>query len=99
MAHVKTMVDADITTTYPVTVVEEYTGHKTTVIGTEASAVEPTVISHINVGHSECVPIRTNIRGHQGMATRRMHYGVLRCRAVIETAPDRSGQYLLIKIM
>ena len=55
----------------------------------EAAAVEPTVISHITVGHTEFVPIRENIAGHQRMATRRMQYGVIICRAVRETEPDR----------
>ena len=33
MEHVRTMVDADITATHPVTVVEVDAGHKTLVIG------------------------------------------------------------------
>ena len=99
MAHARTMVDTDITATHPVTAVEEDACHKTTVIGAEAAEVEPTVISHITVGHTECVPIQANIVGHQGMATRRTQCGVIRCQAVRETAPDRSDQYLLIKLM
>ena len=51
MAHARTMVDADITATNPVTLVEEDVDHKTRVIGAEAVAVEPTVILHITVGH------------------------------------------------
>ena len=44
MAHERTMVDVDITATHPVTAVEEEVGHKTTGIGAEAAAVEPTLI-------------------------------------------------------
>ena len=99
MAHARTMVDVDITETNLVTAIEEDADHKTTGICAEVAAVEPTVILHITVGHTECVPIRANISGHQWMATRRTQYGVIICMAVIETAPDRSGQYLLIKIM
>ena len=97
MAHARTVVDADTTATHPFTAVKEDAGHKTTGIGAESVAVETTVISHITVGHTECVPIRANISGHQWMATRRTQYGVIICMAVIETAPDRSGQYRLIK--
>ena len=52
MEHVRTMVDADITATHPVTVVEVDAGHKTLVIGAGGASVEPTVISHITVGHT-----------------------------------------------
>ena len=65
------MLDTDIMATHPVTAVEEDAGHKTTGNGTEAAAVEPTVISHITVGHTECVPIWENIARHQRMTTRR----------------------------
>ena len=99
IAHTRNMVDKDITATHPVTAVGEDMGHKTTGIGVEAAAVEPTVISHITVGHTECVPIRENIAGHYRMSTRSNQYGIIRCRAARETAPDRSGQYLLIKLM
>ena len=59
------MVDADTTATHPVTAFEEDAGHKTTGIGADAAAVEPTVISHNTVGHMEYVTIRANIAGHQ----------------------------------
>ena len=39
MAHARTLADADITTTNPVTAVEEDWDHKTTGIGMEATAV------------------------------------------------------------
>ena len=78
MEHVRTMVDADITATHPVTVVEVDAGHKTLVIGAGGASVEPTVISHITVGHTEYVPIRAKISGHQRMATRRTRNGVIR---------------------
>ena len=58
MAHARNMADMDIKSTNPVTVVEEDAYRKTTGIGAEAAAVEPTVILHITVGHTECVPIR-----------------------------------------
>ena len=38
--------------TNPVTAVEKDVEHKTTGIGAEAVAVEPTVILHITVGHT-----------------------------------------------
>ena len=63
MAHFKTMEasnimeDVDTTASNPVIMVEEDAAHKTTVIGAEAVDVDPTVILHINVGHTECVPI------------------------------------------
>ena len=91
--------DADITAINPVTAAEDDADHKTTEIGTEATAVEPTVILQITVGHTECVPIRANIAVPQRMATRRTHYAVIRCQAVRETTIDRSGRYLLIKLM
>ena len=72
---------------------------KKTGIGAEAVVVEPKLILHVTVGHTECVPIQENIAGPQQMATKRTHNGVIRCGAVIETAPDRSGRYLLIKLM
>ena len=69
------------------------------VIGAGAGVVEPTVILHITVGHTECVPIRANNKVPHHMATKRKQYGVTICRVVRETAPDRSGQYLLIKLI
>ena len=105
MAHVNTMRSANImkevdtTVTNPITAAEEGAEHKTTEIGVEAVVVKPTVISHITVGNTECVPIQVNTTGTQQMATKRTRYGVTRCRAVRETAPSRSGQYLIIKLM
>ena len=63
MAHVKPleavkiMEEADNTQTDPINAVKEDATHKTTGIDAEALVVEPTVILHINVGHTECVPI------------------------------------------
>ena len=93
------MEDVDITATNTVTTVEEDVKHKTTGIGTEAMVVEPAVISHVTVGHTYCVPIRAKAAGPQHMANKRTYYGVTRCWLVSETAPDRLGQYLLIKLM
>ena len=104
MSYVKTMEaanimeDVDTTATSPVTVVEKDVSHKTTGIGAEAVVVEPTVILHITVGHTECVPIRVNTAGPQKMATKITWYGVTRYWSVKETAPDRSGRYLLVKL-
>ena len=41
MAHVRTMVDADITENHPVTTVKEDAGQNKTRIGTEVALVEP----------------------------------------------------------
>ena len=71
MAHVKTTEDVDITATNPVTAVEEDADHKTTGFGVEAVVVDPTVILHITVGHTECVSIRENNAGPHQMATKR----------------------------
>ena len=60
-------------------------GEKKTVIGAEAVVIEPTVILHIIVGLTECVPIQVKTSGPQQMATKRTQYGVTRCLAVIET--------------
>ena len=97
MAHVNTMwsskitEDVDTTKTNSVTAVEKDAVHKTTEIGAEAVVVKPKVILQINVGHTEYVPIQVNTAGPQQMATKRTRYGVTGCRAVRETAPDRSG--------
>ena len=93
------MEDVDITATNTVTAVEEDVVHKTTVIGMEAMVVDPTVILHITIGHTECVPIREKTVGPQNMANKITCYGVTRFRVVRETAPDRLVRYLLIKIM
>ena len=93
------MEDTDITATNPVTAVEEDVYHKTTEIGAYAVEVETIVFLHITVGHTDCVTTRANIAGPQRMETRRTHYGVIRCWAMRETEPGRSGKYLLIKLM
>ena len=64
MTHSRTMVDADIKSTHTVTAAEETAVHKTMGIDVEDTEVEPTLISHITVGHTECVPIRSRIAGH-----------------------------------
>ena len=104
MVHVKTMEDAkimedvDTTATNPVTVVKEDAVHRTTGIGVEDVGVNPTVILHTTVGHTECVPIGVKTAGLKQVATKRTRYGVPRCQAVKVTATDRSGQYLLVKL-
>ena len=64
MAHAKTMEasntmeDVYTMATNQVIAVEEDVVHKTTVIGADAVVVDPIVILHITVGHTEYVPIR-----------------------------------------
>ena len=105
MSHVKTMEaakiteDADTTATNPVAAVKEEAAQKTTGIGVDAVVVEPTVILHIAVGHTECVPIQEKTARPHNMATKRTRCGVTICRAVKETTPDRSGQYLVVKLI
>ena len=89
----------DTTATNPVIAVEEDTLHKTTGIGTEVVVLDSTVILHITVGHTECVPIQANTAGPNQTDTKRTRCGGTRCREVKETAPDRSGIYLLVKLM
>ena len=89
----------DITTTNPVTAVEEDAVNKTTGIGAEAVVVDPKVILHITVGHTEYVTIREKTAGPHQMSTKRTRYGVKICQAVRENAPARSGRYLLLKRM
>ena len=76
------MEDADIMATNPVTAVDKDSDHKTTGIGAKAVVVETTVILHITVGHTECVPSQAKIELTQRMATRRTQFGVIRCRLV-----------------
>ena len=58
MAHAKTMGASKImediynTETNPVTAAEEDAVHKTTEIDAEAVVVDPTLILHINAGHT-----------------------------------------------
>ena len=88
MEHVKTMdtvkimEDMDTMATNTVIAVREDAAHKTTGIGAKAVVVETTVILHITVGHTECVPSRAKIELTQRMATRRTQFGVIRCRSV-----------------
>ena len=104
MANVKTMEaakimeDVDTTATNPVIAAEEDAAQKTTGLGAEAVVVEPIVILHITVGHTECVPIQANTAGSNQTDTKRTRCGGTRCREVKETAPDRSGLYLLVKL-
>ena len=105
MAHVKTMEaanimeDVDTTATNPVIMVEEDAAHKTTVIVVEAMVVDPTVILHITVVHTECVPIWSKTAGPHQTDTKMTRCGVTRYQEVKETSPDSSGQYLLVKII
>ena len=55
------MEDLDTTATNPFITVEEEAAHKTTGIGAEVVVVNPTLILHITVGNTECVPIQTKI--------------------------------------
>ena len=85
MAHAKTMEsakmmeDADKTETNPFIEVKEYAAQKTTGIGAEAVVVEPIVILHITVGHTECVPIRAKTAGPQKKDTKRTRCVVTIC--------------------
>ena len=69
--HVKTMEDSNIMeevdtmATNPVIAVEGDAAHKTTGIGAEAVVFDPTVILHITIGNTECVPIQTKTSGTQ----------------------------------
>ena len=85
MAHVKTMgaakttKEVDITENNKVTAAEEDAEHKIMGIGAEAVVVEPTVILHITVGHTECVPIRAKTAGPRHTDNRRTRCGAIRC--------------------
>ena len=69
MAHVNTMEAANImeevytAATNPVMAVKEDMAHKTTGIGAEIVVVDPTVLLHLTVGHTECVPIQAKTAG------------------------------------
>ena len=89
----------DTKATNPVTAFKEDRVNKTAVIGAEDVVVEPILILNINVGHTECVPIWTNISGPYNIATKNTQYGVTICWLVKETAPDKSGRYFLVKLM
>ena len=93
------MDDVDTTVTNPIIAFKEDAVHITTVIGTEAVVVKETVILHINVGHTECVPIRENTAGTQQTDTRITQCGATKCQEVSETATDRLGRYLIVKLM
>ena len=80
MAQARNMEDVDITATNPVTAVEEDAKHKTTGIDTEAVVVEPTLILHNTVGHTECVPTRAKIAVPHQMTTKRAQCGVTKFR-------------------
>ena len=84
------MEDVHTTATNPVIAVEDDTVHKTTGIGAEAIVVNPTLILHITVGHTECVPIPTKTTNPQHINTKSTRCGVTRCWEVKETAPYRS---------
>ena len=81
------MEDLDTTATNPFIKVEEEAAHKTTVIDAEAVVFDPTVILHITVGHTECVPILANTSGTQQTDTKRTCCDITRCQEVKETAP------------
>ena len=73
--------------------------HNTTVIGAEAVVVESILILHITVGHTKYVPIQAKNVGPQHSYTSRTQCGATRCQEVKKTTPDRSGRYLLVKLM
>ena len=73
---------------------EEDVVHNTTGIGADVMVVKSTVILHITVGHTECVPIRAKTGGPWNTDTRRMRCVTIRCQEVSKTAPDRSGQHM-----
>ena len=79
--------------------VEEDAVHNTTVIGAKAVVVESTVILHITVVHTECVPIWAQTSEPWQTDTRRTRCRAIRCREVSETVPDRLGSYLIVKIL
>ena len=85
------MEDVDTTETNPVIASKEDAAHKTTGIGAEVVVVEPTVILHITIGHTECVPIREKTAGPQQTDTKRTRCGVTRSQEGKKTALDRSG--------
>ena len=70
------MEDVDTTAINIVIAFKEDTAHKTTGIGVEAMVVEPTVILHITVEHTECVLILENTVGTQQTDTKRTCCGV-----------------------
>ena len=76
------MEDGDITATNPVIAVQEDAVQKKTEIGEEAVVVKPTVILHITVGHTECVPIQKQDSGPHQTYTKRTQCGVTICREV-----------------
>ena len=91
MEDAKTMEDLDTTVTNKIIVVEEDAVHNTAGIGAEAVVGMSTVILHITVGHTECVPIRSKTSGTWQTDTRRTRCGATRCLEVRKTAPARSG--------
>ena len=95
----RTTEDEDTTVTNKIIAVEDDALHNTTGIGTEALVVKSTVILKITVGHTDCVPIWTNNPGPRYTDTIRTRCGEIICWGVRKTAPDRSGQYLLVKLM
>ena len=97
MEAAKTMEDEDTAVTNKIIAVKKDEVHNTTGIGAEAVVVESTVIVHITVGHTECVPIRAKTAGTHHISTKRTQYGVTRCRLVREITPDRLVLYLFIK--
>ena len=79
MEAVKTMEYEDTTVINQIITVEKYTVHNTTRIGAEAVMVESTVILHITVGHTECVPIREKTAGPQQIDTISTWFGAIIC--------------------
>ena len=79
MEAAKTMEDEDTAVTNKIIAVKKDEVHNTTGIGAEAVVVESTVIVHITVGHTECVPIRAKTAGPQHKDNRRTRCGAIRC--------------------
>ena len=63
MEAINTMEEVDIVVTNPVIAAKEDAVNKTTEIGVEAVVFESTVILHITVEHTECVPTREKTAG------------------------------------
>ena len=74
------MEDVDTTSTNPIISVDKDAAQNTTGIGAEAVVVDPTVILHITIGHTECVPIRAKTLVTKQTDTKMTRCGVTRCR-------------------
>ena len=76
--HVKTMENVDTTFTNPIIAFEEDAVHSTTGIGAESVVVVATVILHVTVGNTYCVPIQAKTAGSRQTDTRTTRCGTTR---------------------